>query len=300
MSGAERIMPDFTGRRYRFHYLTAINLLDGMGVPLGDIRLRAEGEYENYRGEIRAQDPAPGTAIPPGTIVTLHVGCFSAVDFFPYQFFYGLQGIREGGDEWETDARSILAPFDAATIRYAAAMRMQALRYDFGVADAGHRRRFMELFEYRPGEEIRDAGRTAFLAAILPSLHLWGGNPEVVTVVLKRLFGYDVRLRENVRTETPIPDELRYRLGSKGARLGLETVIGASFEECDSGYVVEFVGVPPGKIRDFLPGGRTRRGAEAFLDYCMPGDLDRSIAVTVGKREARESAQHYLGLSTYL
>jgi hypothetical protein len=300
MSGAERIMPDFTGRRYRFHYLTAINLLEHVGVSVGDIRLRAEGEYENYRGEIRSQDPAPGAPIPPGTVVTLTVGCFSAVDFFPYQFFYGLQGIRETDDSWETDARSILAPFDAATIRCAAAMRMQALRYDFGVADGDHVRRFMELFEYRPGDEVRDAGKIAFLAAILPALHLWGGNPEAVTVVLKRLFGYDVRLKENVRAETPIPDAIRYRLGSKGARLGFDTVIGASFEECDSTYVVEFVGVPPGEIRGFLPGGRTRRGAEAFLDYCMPGDLDRAIAVTVERREARRSAERYLGFSTYL
>ncbi len=293
-------MPEFTGRRYRFHYLTAINLLDSLGIPLADIRLRAEGEYENYRGEIRAQDPAPGTPIAPGTTVTLNVGCFSAVDFFPYQFFYGLQGIRETDGSWETDARSILAPFDAATIRYAAAMRMQTLRYDFGVADGGHLRRFMELFEFRPGEEARDSAKDAFLAAILPSLHLWGGNPEAVTVVLKRLFGYDVRLKENVKAETPIPEDIRCRLGSKGARLGIETVIGASFEECDSRYVVEFVGVPPAKIRDFLPGGRTRRGAEAFLDYCMPGELDREIAVTVGRREARRSAERYLGYSTYL
>jgi hypothetical protein len=300
MSDAERIMPDFTGRRYRFHYLTAVNLLDSLGIPLGDIRLRAEGEYENHRGEIRSQDPEPGTPLPPGAVVTLNVGCFSAVDFFPYQFFYGLQGIRETGDSWETDARSIMAPFDAATIRYAAAMRMQTLRYDFGVADGGHLRRFMELFEYRPGDEGRDAGKTSFVAAILPSLHLWGGNPEAVTVVLKRLFGYDVRLKENVKAETPIPEELRYRLGSTASRLGFDTVIGASFEECDSTYVVEFVGVPPGNIRDFLPGGRTRRGAEAFLDYCMPGDLDRAIAVTVERQEARRSAEQYLGLSTYL
>ncbi len=215
MSGKDRIMPDFLGRRYRFHYLTAINLLESMGVPLGDIRVRAAGEYENYRGEIRSQDPAPGTAIPPGSIVTLNVGCFSAVDFMPYQFFYGLQGIRESDNTWETAARSVMAPFDAATIRYAAAMRMQALRYDFGITDGGHIRRFMELFEYSPGDEAQRAGKIVFLAAILPSLHLWGGNPSAVTVVLKRLFGYDVRLKENQKASTPIPEDIRYRLGSK-------------------------------------------------------------------------------------
>jgi hypothetical protein len=293
-------MPDFTGRRYRFHYLTAINLLESMGVPLGDIRVRAEGEYENYRGEIRSQDPAPGQAIAPGSVITLNVGCYSAVDFFPYQFFYGLGGIRESDNTWETAARSVLAPFDAATIRYAAAMRMQALRYDFGITDGGHIRRFMELFEYRPGDEAQGAGRTTFLAAILPSLHLWGGNPSAVTIVLKRLFGYNVRLKENLKASTPIPEDIRYRLGSKTARLGSETVIGKSFDECDSRYEVEFVDVPPGEIRDLLPGGRARRRIEAFLDFCTPGDMDRTIAINVRRPAARAAAKKYLGYSTYL
>jgi hypothetical protein len=300
MSGRERIMPDLTGRRYRFHYLTAMNLLESMGVPLGDIRVLAAGEYENYRGEIRSQEPAPGTAIPEGSVIVLNVGCGSAVDFMPYQFFYGLQGIRASDNTWEAEARSVMAPFDAATIRYAAAMRMQALRYDFGITDGGHIRRFMELFEYRPGDEARRSGKIAFLAAILPSLHLWGGNPAAVTVVLKKLFGYDVRLKENLKSSTPIPEDIRYRLGSKAARLGSETVIGSSFEECDSRYEVEFVGVPPGEVRDLLPGGRTRRRIEAFLDFCTPGDMDRTIAVKVERPAARAGREKYLGYSTYL
>ncbi|MCX5753755.1 MAG: type VI secretion system baseplate subunit TssG [Candidatus Krumholzibacteria bacterium] len=293
-------MPDFLGRRYRFHYLTAINLLESMGVPLGDIRVRAAGEYENYRGDIRSQDPAPGTAIPAGSIITLNVGCGSAVDFMPYQFFYGLQGMRDSDDTWETAARSVMAPFDTAMIRYTAAMRMQALRYDFGITDGAHIKRFMELFEYKPGDEARAAGKTAFLAAILPSLHLWGGNPSAVTLVLKRLFGYNVRLKENLKATTPIPEDIRYRLGSKAARLGSETVIGRSFEECDSRYEVEFVGVPPGEVRDLLPGGRTRRRIEAFLDFCTPGDIDRTIAIKVERPAARSCGEKHLGYSTYL
>jgi len=300
MSANVRIMPDFLDHRYRFHYLTAINLLDSMGVPLGDIRVRAEGEYENYRGEIRSQDPAPGMVIAPGSVITLNVGCGSAVDFMPYQFFYGLQGIRQSDNTWETAARSMMAPFDAATIRYAASTQMQALRYDFGIMDSGHLRRFMDLFEYRPGDEAQDAGAVPFLAAILPSLHLWGGNPSAVTGILKRLFGYDVRLKENVKASTPIPEDIRYRLGSKTGKLGSETVIGRSFEEYDSRYELEFVDIPPEEVCDLLPGGRTRRRIEAFLDFCTPGDLDRTIAIKVGKPAARISREKYLGYSTYL
>jgi len=300
MSEQERIMPDLTGRRYRFHYLTAINLLESMGVSLGDIRVRAEGEYENYRGEIRTQEPAPGAPIPPGSIITLYVGCGSAVDFMPYQFFYGLQGIRDSDDTWETAARSVMAPFDTAMIRYLAAMRMMALRYDFGVMDAVHVRRFMELFGCRPGDEIQGEGRMAFLAAILPSLHLWGGNPTAVAIILKRMFGYHARVKENVKSSTSIPEDIRYRLGSRAGRLGSETVIGRSFEECDSRYEVELADVPPAEVRDLLPGGRTRRRIETFLSFCTPEDMDRTIAIKVRRQAARAATKQYLGYSTYL
>ena len=300
MSGKPVEMPDFLGRRNRFHYLTALNLLESMGIPLEDVRVRAMGEYENYRGEVRSQSPAPGAPLPPGTVITLEVGCRSAVDFFPYQFFYGLKGIRDGDGTWEAASRSLLAPFDAAAIRRAAATRMQTLRYDFGIADAEHIRRFMKLFQYESDANEGDAAKRAFIAAVLPSLHLWGGNPEAVKIVLRKLFGYDVRLGENVKSSTPIPENIRYRLGSKTGRLGSDTVIGGSFEERDTRYEVVFADVPPSEVRDLLPGGRTRRMVEAFLDFCTPGELDRTITIRVERRAARAGREWRLGYSTYL
>jgi hypothetical protein len=293
-------MPELTGRRYRFHYLTAINLLQSMGIAPSDINIRAAGEYENYRGEVRSQDPAPGEPIHPGSRITLEVGCESAVDFMPYQFFYGLRGIRDTDGRWESDARSLMAPFDAATIRYEAATRMDALRYDFGVTDEGHLRRFMRLFEYGEAGGEGDAAELMFLAAVLPSLHMWGGNPAALTVILKKLFGYEVRLRENVRASTPIPEEIRYRLGSRAGRLGAETVLGRSFEECDSRYEVEFSGVPARDVPEMLPGGRTRRRVERILDYCAPGDLDYTISVKVERPAAGGGGEGHLGYSTWL
>ena len=123
-------MPDFSGQRYRFHYVTALNLLEGMGVDRRRIRIRKAGVYRNYRGEVRSQQPEPGSVLSDKSIITLEIGSNSAVDFMPYQFFYGLQGLRDSDNSWEDNARSLLAPFDSESVRYEAAMRFYTLRYE--------------------------------------------------------------------------------------------------------------------------------------------------------------------------
>jgi hypothetical protein len=293
-------MPDLTGRRYRFHFLTAINLLTCLGVPLRNIYIRAVGIYENYRGEIRAQEPEAGAAVTPDTRISLEIGSSSAVDFMPYQFFYGLHGVRSTGSTWEENARSLMAPFDAAVIRYGAAMQSQALKYELGITDTGHLSRFMGLFEYDTVDESFGIDDIVLWASILPFLYEWGGNPRVVAGVLNRLFKYDFRIEENVRSSTPIPGHLRYSLGSKTARLGKETIIGSSFEESDSTYEIMISGVPADEIIRLLPGGKTRRRIERLLQFCMPGDLDYRIKIKVDRKAARRSANRYLGYSTYL
>jgi hypothetical protein len=300
MSQKETIMPDLTSRRNRFHYLTAINLLTRLGISLRDIYIRAVGFYENYRGEIRSQDPEAGTTVTPETRITLGIGSNSAVDYMPYQFFYGLRGIRSTDNTWEENARSLMAPFDAAEIRYAAALQFQALKYELGITDTGHLFRFMELFEYEEVDESFSTNDIVLWASILPSLYQWSGNPRIVECVLSRLFKHDIQIKENVKTSTPIPERLRYRLGSKTARLGKETIIGRSFEESDSTYEIIINDVPVDGIRRLLPGGITRKRIEKLLLYCMPGDLDYRIRINVNRKAAKASANRYLGYSSYL
>ena len=222
----------------------------------------------------------------------------------PYQFFYGLQGIRDTDNTWEDEARCLMAPFDAATIRYEAAMRMHSLRNSFGVTDEDHLKRFMALFEFDFADGEKSGSDMSFLAAILPSINRWGGNPETVSAVLERLTGFEVRMKENVSARTEIPSEIGYRLGSRTGRLGCETIIGASFEESDSTYEVSFIGVPSGSVGALLPGGKVRRQVERFLDFCMPGDLDYRILVKVDRSSRRrahtERTMGHLGYSAYL
>ncbi len=300
MTGKKLIMPDFVNRRTRYHYLTALNLLSTMGISLSEINIRAMGIYENYRGEIRAQQPPPGTSLAPGTRITLEIGYHSAVDYMPYQFFYGMGPIRKTGKTWEMNARSLLAPFDASVIRYDARMRFQALKYEFGVIDTRHWERFMKQFEFDPRDSGFGIDDTILWISVLPSLYRWGGNREVVAAVLGRLLKYKFRLRENVRASTAIPKELRYRLGLKTARLGKETVLGRSFKENDSTYELEISDIPGDEVAALLPGGKMRRRIERLLDYSMPDHLDRRITLKVNRSGLKGDRQRYLGYSTYI
>ena len=295
-----RAMPDFTSQKYRFHYLTALNLLEGLGVPLHNIYLRCLGVYENYRGQIRAQEPPAGTELTGDTVITLEVGCSSAVDFMPYQFFYGLKGLRDSDRTWEINARSLMAPFDAASLRYEAALRFHTLRYALGIVDAGYLARFLELFDYDPGEDPARVEDVLYMVAILPSLNEWGGNASVLEPILQRLFGYKAYINENIKNNTNIPDSLQYRVGAKTGRLGFETLVGRSFDEFDSAYELVLSDVPPEAVADLLPGGKSRRRIERFLEYCMPGELDCRFTIKVEKCAAGKAARKYLGYSTFV
>ncbi|MBD3179844.1 MAG: hypothetical protein GF417_09710 [Candidatus Latescibacteria bacterium] len=300
MTEGNNIMPDFTGRNFRFGYLTALNILSGMGVDLNRINIKAVGTFENYRGEIRSQDPEPGEALTSDMAISLEIGSQSAVDYMPYQFFYGLRGARDTDRSWEDRGRALMAPFDSAVIRHRAQVRFSALQYEFGIIDDVHLQRFLSLFDFDPGGGEYQRDDILLFVSLLPSLYLWGGNPDIVTDVLSRLFGYQFRLRENIRAETDIPEELRYRLGEKVSRLGRETVIGPSFSECDSSYQLTVLDVPAEEIPEFLPGGKIRGRIERVLDYCMPGELDCMIEIE-GREERRGmGSRTYLGYSAFV
>jgi len=300
MSEKENRMPDFTGRDFRFGYMTALNILAGMGIEIDRVNIKAVGTCENYRGQIHAQNPEPGTPVTSETEITLEIGVPSAVDYMPYQFFYGLGGKRDTDRSWEDRARSLMAPFDSTVIRHRASVRFSALKYEFGVIEEEHLERFLSLFDF--DAESEDYGRDDILlfASLLPSVYLWGGNPDIVTSVLGRLFGYQFRLTENVASDTEIPEDLRYRLGEKVARLGRETVLGKSFSECDSTYQLTVCGVPPEEISRFLPGGKTRERIKNILDYCMPGELDCRITVEAEKERVELGDGTYLGYATFV
>jgi len=301
MSSVEqKTMPDFCNRRYPFHYVTALIILAKIGIDVNSIDILAVGEYENYRGEIQKQNPKPGTVITDDSRIVLEVGYPSAVDYMPYQVFYGLEGRTARGREWEEKSRAFMAPFDAAVIRQHAIALYQSLRFSFGAADLGHLLRYLKLLDFTPWEGSPNIDEVLFWVSIMPSFHFWAGNPSFVKMVLSYLFGYDFHIIENVETECPIPDDIRSRLGSTSSALGRKFVVGKLFKESDSGYELQVHGVSPDEVRNLLPGQPKRHKIEWVLNICMPNNLDCRIRLKIDKHALVLGRKGYLGYSTFV
>ncbi|MBD3401925.1 hypothetical protein GF420_03440 [candidate division GN15 bacterium] len=299
----ERLMPDFCSRRHPFHAATAIVTLMKLDVDLSRIRLLAVGTHQNYRGEVHEQEPDPGATLRPDTTVTLHVGCESPVDMVPFQFFYGVGGRRDRSGDWEGNARSLMAPFDAAVQRYRALTDYHAMRYRLGVIDEDHLRRYFELFAFESTETTASLSDRLLWAALLPSFHHWAGNPDLVEKAVTFFLGYPCRIIENVPARYNIPDHLWFRLGQSNTRLGGETALGRSFVEADSCYKVILSDVAPEDVPLYLEGGRGRRRLEALLDICMPGNLAHQIEIRArrtGLRPGDKQRAAYLGYTSHV
>lgn len=304
MSQAEqKIMPDFCSRRHPFHYATALSVLAKVGVSIDSIDILAVGEYENYRGEIQKQSPEPGAVITDDTRIMLKVGYPSAVDYVPYQMFYGLGGVTSRTGEWEDKSRAFMAPFDAAVIRHHAAAMYQSLKFSFGAVDLAHLLRYLKLLDFTPWEESPKTEEMLFWVSIMPTFHFWAGNPSYVEKVLRRFFGYDFRIIENVESEYSIADGIRSRLGSSSSALGEQFVVGRSFTERESSYEVQVLGVAPNDVSDLLPGRPKRRKLQWLLSICMPNNLDCRITIKVDKGGlilGKKNGKGYLGYSTFV
>jgi len=303
ISAPKSIMPDLCNRRTPYHYLTGIVLLLKIGVELSNIDLIAEGKYENYRGEVLTQEPAPGIPLRKDSRVALHIGCSSAVDYMPYQFFYGLEGIRSSDRSWDENARRFMAPFESAYVKSKADAVRQQFKYDFSIIDVEYIRKLLRLFNFEPEDYIRDLDELLFWLSVFPPFHFWAGNPEYVERLLTYIFRYKFKIFENVKSEYEIPADIQYRLGSKTGRLASETIIGKCFSERDSTYRVEVSGVPAAKAADFLPHKPIRKKMEWILGFAMPGNLDYKIKVNIDRSNVnvgKKAGECYLGYSSFV
>ncbi len=296
-------MPDFVSRRVSMHAVTALLELMRLGVDITRVDVLAVGEYENYRGEICWQSPPPGTEIGPDSKIVLEVGYPSAVDEIPYQFFYGLGDTTADRSGWEERARHLMAPFDAAVVRYRVWSQYHILKLNFGYLDRAQVEKFIDTFGVTLPAVDLDQSELLLLASLLPALHAWGGNAEAVAWVIRLFFGFECEIVENTPGRYDIPAELQYHLGGFGGRLGRQTVLGRSFVECDSAYRVVLGGVKPQQVRGLLPGQRQREKLEWLLKLAMPGNLVYRLAlrpVVPGLVLGREDGGSYLGYATRL
>ena len=298
-----QIMPDLCSRKMPFNFVAALMLLKKGGVDLNKVHLKAVGCYENYKGEILGQEPKAGTELTPTTKIFLKVGKWSAVDIIPYQFFYGVTGSPKVSNEWEDNARNLMAPFDAAVIRSLAHADYEMLKFALSTIDNEHLAKFMKLFDFSLDFNATDQREIILWASLLPSFYYWSGNPEMVSIVLGFLFGYRFNIDENIPMTFKIPDKIVTRLGHRYNRLGSEFVLGGSFTENDTGYRIKVGEVALQDLKNWLPGKAKRIKLEKVLKLCMPDSLQYEIEINVNRdslSSATVSGNSYLGISSFL
>ena len=299
----EKIMPDLCHRKKPMHYATALCILIKLGIDISRINLLASGEYENYKGEIREQDPQPGEVLGEKSEVSLKVGFSSAVDFMPYQFFYGLKGYTSYGGKWEEKARSTMAPFDGSVIRYNARLKYEDLTNNLGVIEYNHLVKFSRLFNFDHEKDESSFKEALIWSTLFPTFHLWAGNAHEVCQVLKALFGFEFKIIQNTPMTHQIPSTCLDFLGSKTFTLGQGALIGDTFTERDSGYEVVILGVGMESVKDLLPKGKIRRKIEKALEVMMPENLEYKIIIKTIKHKSPIGAkekENYLGYTSYL
>lgn len=299
----DNMMPDLCHRRCPFHYATALDLLLIMGVDMARIDILAVGEYQNYKGEVLEQVPAPGAPIYEDTRIKLKVGAPSAVDWMPYQFFYGLSGSPRRTAQWDESARRVMSSFDGAFIKREALTRYHILRSTFAFFEKEQLDRYLQLFDFALGVDGFEPRETLVWATLLPTFNSWAGNSTLVAEKLSFLFGYDFQIVENVESIYPIPTDFQYRLGSRSGRLGGETVVGSTVTDYDSAYDVVISGIPEEQVEQFFPGKPERMKLEWVLGICMPNNLEYRISLRVANgviRLAGKSPGARIGYSSYL
>ena len=296
-------MPDFCNRHHPVRIDTAIMTLLQAGVDLERVEILADGEGENYRGEIRHQEPGPGETIGPDTRVVLRVGRYGGFDDLPFQFFFGLEshGLARSS-EWEERGRRLMAPFDAASVRAMGRTQYEELKFNQGFADRKHLTRFLKLFGLEWDITWNEMPAALLWLALLPSFHAWAGNAKQVEYALAALFGYQFVIKESQSSTCAIPQDLCYHLGVDEGRLGHETVLGESFCECDSAYEIIVKAVSARDLPLFLPGQGLSRRVEQVLDLCLPSQLERVIRVEPDNRTTTLGDgpdASYLGYNTF-
>lgn len=287
MSNHRAVMPELTDRHHPFHYATALTLLMKLGIDIQQVSIRAVGEHRNYLGEILSQQPAAGQPIDADTSVALDIGMASAVDYLPYQFFYGWRSGQARSDGWEEDARHLMAPFDGSVARYEAVATHERLEYSLALVNMDYLLRYLKLFDFTLPEKPEDVREPLLWSAIMPGFHLWAGSPDFVAGVLRYLFGYTFEFKENVAARYDIPDNLCCRLGKEASRLGDDWIIGRSFSECDSSYELSISDVPASEAGDLLPGKPKRTKLEWVLSICMPTNLDCIIRIRIASGDLK-------------
>ncbi len=222
-NGSTATMPDFARpRRGARHTVdTALRALRALGVD--DARVVVETVGAGWTpGAVVRQQPPPGAPVGAHTRVTLGVSGVGALEALPY-------ALRDVDDSaFGVDPLMALLDNPVHKLRHhlRGGGEFFALRPD----DLVSARRWIEqVFQIDPGSW--DPSRWPALARLLPALHRTAGRQAGVALGLRLVFGLRLAAFALERAYLPVPYVERLTLGARGARLGVDALLGVGRSE---------------------------------------------------------------------
>ncbi len=297
---SKHLMPVLVDRRSRPSLVTAVNQLIKLGVDPDRIFVRLVGSNEDYDGQIRSQDPDPGTPLTEETEVVLDVGMVGIVDYLPYQFFTSPQRSSAASTTWETRARGMMAPIDGTAAKMSALMSFERMRFDEAIIEPGHLSRVIDLYGDRPRSCCSANTLLGLWTALMRDFNEWSGNPRGMAWVLGLLLDCKLHVRENTPAKHQIDPAIQSRLSTTYSHLGDDWVLGDHFVDHDSRYELILTDIRQAHVEDWLPGGSRRTLLEKIMTMCNPGHLQWHLRFELpfsARPIGRSHREAFLGVS---
>lgn len=217
------VMPDFVRpRRGARHTIdTALRALRALGLDDARVTVESAGVGWAPHAVVR-QQPPPGAPVGPHTRVTLSVCGVGALEALPY-------ALRDLDDSaFGVDPLMALLDNPVHKLRHhlRGGGEFFALRPDDPVSA---RRWIEEVFQIDPSPWHR--ARWPAIARLLPVLHRTAGHEAGVTLALRLVFGLPLAAFGLERAFLPAPYVERLTLGTRGARLGVDALLGVGRTE---------------------------------------------------------------------
>jgi len=229
-SEPQPVMPDFSRSSYGFHHTvdSALEVLYMLGIPLPRVTLRMVGRGLPSRF-IAEQEPTAGTPISGDTRITLAVSGLGFCQNLPVAMW------DSGGDQ-EPRTKEVFEllddPLQKASHWICDGARLLGVSPENSAACA----LWISLFGLNP-EDWDDAGLFP-LAMLLPSMQEIAGTERGIRLVLDLLLRLPLREVRFHRRFHSMDDGEPSRLARQSSRLGIDCVLGKSFEDADAAELV--------------------------------------------------------------
>ncbi len=224
------VMPDLCHSSYGFHHTvdSALEVLYKLGVPSPRVTLRMAGRGMPSRFVVE-QSPAPGWEISGDTQITLAIAGLGFCQNLPVAMW------DSGGDE-EPRTKEVFELLDDPLQKASHWIRDGARLLGISPENSAACALWISLFGLDPGD-WHDAGLYP-LALLLPSMQALAGTERGIRLVLDLLLHLPLREVRFHHSFHSMDDGEPTRLTMKSSRLGIDCVLGKSFEDVDAGELV--------------------------------------------------------------